>query len=372
MHSGIRRPPVDKHTARHPEEASDDGPIQPSLGDRGAGDFGVAGRRSFVPVVRRQRKDGAQDLAHDDGPLHIPRLHRAPAVELPIHLADRLGEQVDRAQAKGGPEGSHEDHPFRKKHVERPRHALNHALAQWRGVSLHCGEGLLSLAPHPLRFGHEDSRAAALGEAKEVKGKEGTRHDQLDVADPPPREDPQDRGPDHGAQAGRAEVNQDVQADRRAPRLIAVEDVRGDAGHGVAHERDAAATKEARRDEGGEVLGQADGDEEADEAEIRAEENGADPQVFHGGEQEERENGGAHPPGCSNPVGVRKRLVAYAEFLRDGLVSYREDTPVHRADEACKKSEPERCPFLPKGPVEGILWVVGSFPCDNDDLWITV
>lgn len=65
--------------------------------------FGILGSRSVVPTIGEHAKSPAEDFPDDNSNLDISSLYGIPTVEFPIHLFDRLSEQVDRSKAKGSP-----------------------------------------------------------------------------------------------------------------------------------------------------------------------------------------------------------------------------------------------------------------------------
>jgi hypothetical protein len=117
-------------------------------------------------------------------------------------------------------------------------------------------------------------------------------------------------------------------------------------------------------------LGQTDWNEKAHEAEIGTENHGSNSPVLYKRKQDKRENCGSYSPGGGDPIGIREWLIGNPEFLRNCLVSNREDSAVHRTNEAREKTKSNCPPFLLYRPIKWILWVVWSIPVNNHNICV--
>lgn len=142
---GERRPRVHEHAAGDADEAAQHGRVQPGLGDGRAGRLGVAPGRAVVPVVRGQAEEPAEDLADDEGGLDVAGADGVPAVQAGEDELDRLREEVDDAEAEGGPQRHDDEDGLVEEHVQRPLDAALDDLEHGRALQLVSGVGVFSV-----------------------------------------------------------------------------------------------------------------------------------------------------------------------------------------------------------------------------------
>lgn len=180
----------------------------------------------------------------------------------------------------------------------------------------------------------------------------------------------QNRGADDGPEAASAHVTHNVRAHRDRPLAVPVKHVGGDAGGRVGQQRGTPAAEEAADDQGGEILRETDGYQEAREDKVRQEEGRPDAKVLHEREERQGEEGAADGPRRHGPVRVREDGLVNAKVGIDLEVGRRDDGPVDDAAKRRQQGEAGCEPFPPRRPVERVLWIVWAGPVYHDDILV--
>lgn len=172
------------------------------------------------------------------------------------------------------------------------------------------------------------------------------------------------------SEAGQKSIHEDCE--REIAFLLITKRVGRHALDRILHHRPKRSGKHASDEQGSETIRKRLRDDEAKEEKVKQQEAGPNPKMLQQGYAQQGRKRRAGVPGGNWPVVVWEAVVADAEAAEDALSRARDGGGVDAHDETHVASRNGDDPFFARGPVEGVVGIVGAVPRHEKVLTIEV